>query len=106
MKRFLLPVLAFASAGLVSGCATLKKPATSYIAVMGAYAPELAANRSVLTGTNAPLHTTVINGVRFEHHRVEGRDLRRDLISDRVATVTRRRAFGEASVKRRRRPIG
>jgi adenosylhomocysteine nucleosidase len=75
MKRFLLPVLVLASAGLVSGCATLKKPATSYIAVMGAYAPELAANRSVLTGTNPPLHTTVINGVRFEHHRVDGHDL-------------------------------
>ena len=59
----------------VTGCATPLRSKISYIAVMGAYAPELAANRSILVGSNAPLHTTVVNGVRFEHYRVDGRNL-------------------------------
>lgn len=75
MKLFLLTVLVSASAWLVSGCTSRTKSDIRYIAVMCAFAPELAANRSVLTGTNPPLHTRVINGVRFEHHHVEGHDL-------------------------------
>ncbi len=64
---------------LVAGCA---RPATrsllsrgTFLAVMGAYGPEMAANRAALAGTNAPVHTWMVNGVRFEHHRVGVHDV-------------------------------
>jgi len=68
-------LLALALVLLALGCAARPAPRTRFVAVMGAYGPELQANRSALAGTNAPLHVWTHNGVRFEHHRFHGLDL-------------------------------
>lgn len=68
-----LALLALAT--LIAGCATSHSRPRSYIAVMGAYGPELVANRSALVGTNPPVTTHLINGIAFDHFQLDGRDL-------------------------------
>ena len=66
---------------LVNGCTSTPhnsahvagKP--NLIAVMSAFAPEMAANEKLFLGTNAPSTVTEINGVTFKHVRFEGHDL-------------------------------
>jgi len=70
--RSLLAILLFT---LAAGCASSHPRPRSYIAVMGAYAPELAANRSLLLGPDPGIRIHRINGVTFEHARVGSHDL-------------------------------
>jgi len=68
--RHLLTLLA--AAFVAFGCSTRPVPRTRFVAVMGAYGPEMQANRAAIGGTHAPLRVWNHNGVRFEHHRLDG----------------------------------
>ncbi len=64
---------------VVSGCKQpirdVVPPSTRFIAVMSAYAPEIAANEAAFLNGGQPVKVTTINGVAFKHVRFEGRDL-------------------------------
>lgn len=66
---------------LVSGCASPQRttdhgqPTTRFIAVMSAYAPEIAANEDAFLKGGHLVKATTINGVPFKHVKFEGRDL-------------------------------
>jgi adenosylhomocysteine nucleosidase len=58
----------------VTGCASPRAP-RPLVAVMGAYATEMAAHREVLLGTNTPHIDTVVNGVTFTRFKLAGHDV-------------------------------
>lgn len=72
--------VSLAAVALGSGCATreragVRPPSEGYLAVMSAYAPEVAALEETLIGTGKPVSVTTVNGVTFKHVRYAGQDL-------------------------------
>lgn len=83
MIRFLTAKIALMGCllALASGCSSSRKHAHAphgfgpFIAVMGAYTPELVANEETFIGGAKPEFAMTINGVPFKHVRFEGHNL-------------------------------